>query len=528
MKTKRFEEILRRKLESLKPDFQAQDWEKFQAFQQHAAPSFWQTYGHWLGYAVAVLTTATVAVLYVNQSRQNDALLREMKELREQIVAWGGTGGTAPADRPRGGPSVPRSDTVYVIEPRVVYRDRTVYESRAARAELAETANDQSPSNLGENFDRQKSENPERPAASNIIAEKSTENSPLAVTETNIRPDKAEAAGKSGTDAPLFDSRKSKSGDASPGNALPGDALSKTTPAIIDTKPQDRLPQERLPQERLVLDGIQTLPTPSLPEAGKIEHRRLTNRMPRATRKREVPVVAKSEKAVESKAAPLKPAIEESAEKVTKEESLLPKFGLNLPYRVGAGQQWEGRTKAFSVWNEVLLSAHWSVQAGLSWQKLEDQKFFDERIFKEKMKKDFRKDHAEKLPPSFDIFNISTSTKITRIPLNLMYRNEISNGFSYFVGSGTAFNLRARQTLSFDYKRPSRDYGQESKECNIPFPLINNVNALVGVEKRWSPIVLQVSSFLNTRFKTFPFFDDRTDVGLQVKLLYEFKAAKKK
>lgn len=528
MKTNPFEEILRRKLESLNPNFQKKDWDKFQAFQQYAAPSFWQTYGHWLGYAVAVVTTGVMVTLYVNQSRQNDALMQEMKELRGQIAVRSGTDGpprgfqpvfvdslvttdeTAPANRPV---PQPHSDTVYILKPRVVYRDRPVYDSKAAKAELAESVNDQSPLNLGENFDRRKSENPERTAASNIIAEKSTENSPLVVIETNIRPDKAEAIRKSSTDAPPSVNRKSQSGDA-----LPGEALSKATQVVTDNKPQDRL----------VLNDIQPLPTPSLPETGKIEYSRMMNRMPRATRKREVPVVAKSERTVESKAAPLKPATEESVEKVTKDESLLPKFDLNLPYRVGAGQQWEGRTKAFSVWNEVLIGAHWSVQVGLSWQKLEDQKFFSEKLFKDKMRVEFRNKHAPKLPANFDIFNITARTKVTRIPLNLTYRNEIGNDFSYFVGAGTNLNLRARQTLSFDYKRPSKDYGQESKERNIPFPVLNNASVLVGVEKRWSPIVLQVSSFLNTRFKTFPFLEDRTDVGLQVKLLYEFKAGKKK
>ncbi len=239
-------------------------------------------------------------------------------------------------------------------------------------------------------------------------------------------------------------------------------------------------------------------------------------------------MIAKLEKAAERKAATAKPSTEENAEQVTKEENLLPKFGLNLPFRVGVGQQWEGRTKAFSLWNEVLLGEHWSVQAGLSWQKLEDQKFFSEKLFKDRMREEFRKKHAPKLPPNFDIFNITARTKIVRIPLNLTYRNEISNDFSYFVGAGTNLNLRAKQTLSFDFKRPSRDFGQETKERAIPFPTINNVNVLVGVEKRWSPIVLQVSSFLNTRFRTFPFLEDRTDVGLQVKLLYEIKANKKK
>ena len=533
MKTNRFEEILRRKLESLKPDFQAQDWDKFQAFQQHAAPSFWQTYGHWLGYAVAMLTTATVAVLYVNQSRQNDALLQEMKELRQQIAR--GTDGPARGFQPvltdssvttayqsptfekTGKPAsadrlVPYADTVYIIEPRVIYRDRPLYEGEATRAELAESSNNPLLKRLENSVGRQEFEKSEKVAESNRLQEKTTENLSLLPTESQSQTEKSETGRTRETDVPAFDAPKSKSGQASADEASP-----TATPASTGN----------LPQDRVVINDIKSLPTPSLPEAGKTAYRRLMNRMPRVTQKQAAPVAAKSEKIAESRTAPSKPAPAESVEKVTKEESLLPKFGLNLPFRVGAGQQWEGRTKAFSLWNEVMLGEHWSIQTGLSWQKLEDQKFFDERVFYQKMHKDFRKNHAEKLPPSFDIFNIIACTNVLRIPLNLTYRNEISNGFSYFIGAGTAVNLRARQTLSFDFERPSRDYGQESKERTIPFPMINNVNALVGVEKRWSPIVLQVSSFLNTRFQTFPFLEDRTDAGLQVKLLYEFKTGRK-
>ncbi|GHB56898.1 hypothetical protein [Persicitalea jodogahamensis] len=526
MKTKKFEEILRRKLESLKPDFQEQDWDKFQSFQQHAAPSFWQTYGHWLGYAVAVLTTATVALLYLNQSRQNDALLQEMRELREQIVAGAPAGqsgagidsveaGSMPRGQFAGGErAVVHSDTVYVIEPRVVYRDRPRYENSTTQPGQTEPSGSVA-FESGKNRDEHETKKSENPANNegNSRKERAIKDLSPAPTEDLFQPGQDSPAIARDINASQSEDRKLRSDETS------------ADPVSVDKTP---IPIEAPTQERLVLNDVHPLPAPSLPEVGKAAYRRLVNRIPRAARKRDAPVVAKSEKISESRAAQPKPVVAESAEKITKEESLLPEFGLNLPFRVGAGQQWEGHTRAFSLWNEVLFGDHWAVQAGVSWQKLEDQKFFDVKIFDQKMRTDFRRDHADKLPPSFDIFNISTSTRVVRIPLNLTYRNEIGRDLSYFIGAGTNVNLKARQTLSFDFKRPSKDYGQESKERTIAFPLINNVNALVGVEKRWSPIVLQLSSFLTTRFKTFPFLDNRTDVGLQVKVLYEFRADKKK
>ena len=54
MKTNRFENTIRRKLESIEPDFQEQDWARMQNYMQaHTPPSFLQQYGSWIGYAAA-------------------------------------------------------------------------------------------------------------------------------------------------------------------------------------------------------------------------------------------------------------------------------------------------------------------------------------------------------------------------------------------------------------------------------------------------------------------------------------------
>ena len=528
MKTSKFEEIVRRKLESLKPDFQEQDWNKFQSFQQHVAPSFWQTYGHWLGYAVAVATTAVMVVLYVSQSRQNEALLREMQELKQQ-VATSGTGfqpveqagdstSSVLSGKETGWKPVPHRDTIYVVQPRIVYRDRPIVDESVGEVLL----------DLEERIDKQVVENPVGSAEENTVREKALQDSSPTINESTSRPEIAKTTQEKETTLNSGNGRITESKTVQPTTSNLGQ--SRVT--------QERLPQERLPQDRLELGEIPALPTPLPPEASsRVESRRLLSRMPRPVKKATPVAVAQAEnpareKAVAKNTSSQKKTEEkqqqtEKPEQPTKEESLLPKFGLNLPFRVGVGQQWEGRTKAFSIWNEVLLGEHWAVQTGLSWEKLEDQKFFSERLFKERMKKEFRRDHAPKLPPSFDIFNITAHTRIVRIPLNLTYRNGLGNGFSYFFGAGTNLNVQARQTLSFDFKRPTNDYGQETRERTISFPLINNATALVGVEKRWSPIVFQASSYFNTRFKTFPFLDDRSDVGIQVKLLYEFGPKKK-
>jgi hypothetical protein len=538
MKTNRFDEILRRKLESIKPDFQDQDWDKWQAFRQHATPTFWQTYGHWLGYAVAALTTAVMVVLYIHQSEQNQDLLKEMQELKQQITASSqedqvaldsaSTGrldlNAQPSTKPF---NLASTDTIYIVERQTVYLERQseteATEKPANRRIVLETGKIPAipeMKNAVENLPNQEIF---------LSSGKTPFPGPKTTPDENGTVDPPEASSAAKTQAGLTEPnslRGTRNLKTSPDSSLAGSQV-PISPAITEAgTPKGNKPHD---SERLDLGVIDPLLTPTYSQPATDFYRSLQSRMPRPARavtadqrivQTKIPVVANQ--------IPEVPSSVQKVEKIAKDKRLLPDFGLGLPYRVGVGQHWAGRTKASGLWSEVLLGKNWSVQAGLSFQKLEDQKFYNDRIFREKTHEDFRNEHAKPLPQSFDIFNITVGTALTRIPLNLTYRTEIGHNFALFAGAGTQLNVRAKQILSFDFKRPTNDFGQQTAERSVPVPFINNMNVLVGAEKRWSPIVLQVNALLNTGFKTFPYFNDRTNAGVQVKILYELGAAKKK
>ncbi len=536
MKTNRFDEILRRKLESIQPDFQNQDWDKWQAFRQHATPTFWQTYGHWLGYAAATLTTALMVVLYVNQSNQNQDLLKEMQALRKQITIknqadsvasdFASAGGIYPEGVPLTMPSsVPHSDTVYVVE------RRTVYLERPALAEVIENSADTRYSQQvgGTPAASEKKPRLETPQKMDIIP--LPVEIPLSKTEATTgeksipSANESSLAAKTEADRTVSNSpNRSTNVEKSTDSGLAKNRVPSTN-SLAETFSQATKPDDT---ERLDLGEIAALPTPAYTRPATDTYRRLQNRQSRSAQAVSDLRLAKSEKIQAVKQKTEAPVANQKVEKVTKDERLLPNFGLGLPYRVGVGQQWEGSIKSFGLWSEALLGQHWSVQTGLSWQKLEDRKFYNDRVFREKTHKDFRKEHAKPLPQSFDIFNITVGTAILRIPLNLTYRHDLGRDFALFAGGGTQLNLRAKQTLSFDFKRPTNDFGQQKAERTVPVPLLNNMSVLLGAEKRWSPIVLQASAFLSTQPKASPYLTEGTDIGLQVKILYEIGGGKKK
>lgn len=534
MKTNRFDEILRRKLESTEPDFQDQDWDKWAAFRQHASPTFWQTYGHWVGYTVATLTTVVMVVLYINQSNQNQDLLKEMQALKQQIITRNeadrvaldsaSTGGLNSDEVPLTKPSgLLRPDTVYIVE------RQTVYLERPARAEITRNSKDtrvlqqtgdipvaSEKENIVENPLRKE---PIQPPAVTVLPK----NEAAPFEKSNVPGGESSQATSPAANLPVLENRHGSATLKKPIDATNNQG--RVPEAGTGTLPSATIPYA---SERIDLGEIAALPTPSYTRPTTDAYRRLQSRLPRSSKAVSGHRLARSDNNAVANQKMEEPPSVEKVEKVAQDERLLPTFGLGLPYRVGVGQQWEGRTKSFGLWNEVLLGQHWSVQAGLGWLKLEDQKFYNDRVFRDKTHEDFRKQHAKPLPQSFDIFNITVATTLLRVPLNLTYRSELSRNFALFAGAGTHLNLRAKQKLSFDFKRPTNDFGQHMAERTVAVPLINNMNVLLGAEKRWSPIVLQASAFLNTRLKASPYLTNRTNIGLQVKILYELGAAKKK
>ncbi|TDB61361.1 porin family protein [Arundinibacter roseus] len=488
MKTNKFEETLRRKLEGIQPDYTEQDWRKLQAFRQkHASPGFLQTYGQWLGYAAAAATTVVVLALYTQQVKVNKSLEKEMAALKTQVLQQQITPPAASAMPPR--------DTIYVVERQTIYRDRLPEAEDLSRNEVDKKA-------------------AEPVATENTGKQLSTDKQSLAgnISTPQRRQEMTAQSGSSAenvTQESIVRARESN---------FPGNMNEKS---LLSEKENDSpaLAMQENSSDKIILGDLEFLkPSEFLIQHDRLQ-KRLTSRIPQKKNNLLLTTTNTQQAYADQKAtAPQKSAKEQKTERI------VPDFG--LPFRAGLAQQWEGPTNTFSLAYEVLLGKRWGIQSGLAWQRLEPQKFFTEKTFRDDMKKDFRKEHADRLPPNFRIFNINTRTTLLQIPLSVAYRGDLTRNFSYFMTAGTNLNLRANQTLTYDFERPSQDFGQESKERTMSFPLINNAVVSAGIEKRWSPIVLQVDSFLNTKFNTFSYLRQRTSVGLRVKVLYEFGSTK--
>ena len=214
---------------------------------------------------------------------------------------------------------------------------------------------------------------------------------------------------------------------------------------------------------------------------------------------------------------------DKQAEKIAKAENTIPRLNLKVPYRFGAGIQFEGHNQVKTITGEVLISKKFSLSTGISWLKVKPMEFFNEKIFRDKNRKDFKRSHPNEVPMAFEILNINVKPTLVQIPLTVAFRNELNHNFSYFVGAGTNVTVNGKEKFSFDCRvpNPNHEFLTKSFERKMDVPIINSLNFSAGIEKTWHPVVVQLEGYVYTYFKQLSPESQRTGPGVKIKLLYQ-------
>lgn len=531
MKTDKFEKTIRQKLESISPDFHENDWAKMQNYMQvHNPPTFWQQYGSWLGYAAATSVSTVMAFLYINQLSQNNNLVSDVKQLQNQIAVIK----SAP-------PLIRKTDTIYIVQKELTkdqfleresqnFSESENTESHILRQEINQSeivqqnnkpalqefrTPDDKPVYAENNIGNRKSDNTELsegkavPETSNAtIAEKNNDILKSGNRESfNQKPVQEVAVNQ-----PNENFRKTGTYNHQLENNQSGNTgnieIAENNTALPPVQSSARTLDESFNQ----LTEIQSV---SLKNSSRQMNYALANRLSsRQARKVWLANTAASSKmTVDVK----------KTEKIAKAENTIPRLNLKVPYRFGAGMQFEGRNQIKTVTGEVLISKKFSLSTGVSWLKVKPMEFFNEKIFRDKNRKDFKRSHPNEVPMAFEIKNISVKPTLVQIPLTIAFRSGLNHNFSYYVGAGTNVTLNGKEKFSFDCMVPSpnRDRLTKSFERKMDVPLINSVNFSAGIEKTWHPVVLQLEGYVYSYFKQLSPESQRTGPGVKIKLLYQ-------
>jgi len=545
MKTDKFEKTIRRKLESITPEFHEDDWTKMQNYMHaHTPPTFWQQYGSWLGYAAAATVTSVMAFLYVNQLSQNDHLQTDVKTLQSQIEVIKNT----PA-------VIHKTDTVYVVQQGVdnnsndntaPYSDEQKFTGQRDRTQksyanadegnpVAESGTNKIPgtdqsirSESNENLrlpgnrealaKNEKAENvitvpASSPENSVIGSDKNISNQNTGSTQSSENSEYIITKNDVYSKAPIKGNSDRGNGYSALNNTADfnGANNSASLSKALDSK-FDQLEIQTPVQE----NGYQTI----------------SRRMNYSLAHRIAPGQIKNALLASNTSAVKIPESQKEVKSAKKAETAIPKLNLKVPYRFGFAQQWEGKNQVRTIIAEVLVSKHFSISTGISWLKIKPKDFYSEKSYKEKTQKNFREDFNPKVRPLEKVENINIKPSVIQIPLTVAYRNDLNNNFAVFGGVGTNFTVKQQQDITFDCfqdfiviggpnPHPVRLARQDQVSEKLNLNLVNSVNFSAGIEKSWHPVILQAEGYLYTYFKPLAPQASRSGPGFKIKLLYQ-------
>ncbi|MFD1140599.1 hypothetical protein ACFQ4C_05755 [Larkinella insperata] len=515
MKTDKFEESIRKKLEDIEPPYRESNWLTLRSFlRRNGVPSIGLTTTQWLTPMLSAASVAGLIVLSVWQYRVNQQLEQTVESLKDTVNLLQQAPPVA---------AVPKPDTVYItrevpvpglspIAPHYRPDDRRladrsdVDDRRMDRDESAPTHQTGPPSNREPSEpDHRLTESGQPPIGREVIEpagrntvpaysrpRSSATNSSVTDNEryagnsryTNPRKDndlKTDRAWPTETGMP---GSNDPSGTGTTGSVPPG-AGSRESVALSWNSVQNRIPSfdssyyAENYQRRV--RRICPLYTPSV-----------INTVPQQTRQ---------------------PAVEEPAPLVK--------------FRLGGGAEIAGGQSGFGLVGEVLFGDHLTIGLGISRLNVTGDNFKSDQEYNKKRLSDFRRDFPGRVPvdPRIEVLNIHQSGQSWQLPVTISYRLPLGNTVAILPSAGLSFSLKAREEVEFMRRKGVGGYYDFYKttfaqECEPS--LYNSWQVSVGLEKQAGHWAFQALPYVSNPMLSTRNSLNQTTAGVRARVLYQF------
>lgn len=124
---------------------------------------------------------------------------------------------------------------------------------------------------------------------------------------------------------------------------------------------------------------------------------------------------------------------------------------------------------------------------------------------------DFNEKYKNKLPPTQEVLNIKEKTELLVLPVHLNYSHPVSDGLRLVASLGTELDLKGNTTINFNYRERTLfpgpfqnpqggkmgDYESGSIYSSVEKKVFNNVYLGIGAEKQIGKFAFQAKAFDN-------------------------------
>ncbi|WP_138993285.1 hypothetical protein [Larkinella sp. C7] len=521
MKTDKFEENIRQKLEGIDPPFQETDWVHLRSvLRRNGVPSIGGAVTQWLVPMMSAATVAGLVILAVWQYRTNQKLEQTVQSLKDTVTILQ----QAPLETPVA--QVPKTDTVYItrevpipsprLSPSVSDLQRDEDRELANQSETDPSAinpiDENSPTSTESNHRRNREQNRQE---ENTLSNRSGSQERLTESEPGLNEPKAD---------PSETGRVPSERNISPSGRLPKSAtdrwnrnpdrysgrqkstsletsrpLSSGSSGSVDVPGNAGSPAGSVASASISWEPVLNRPM-KFDSSYYVENyqRRVRRIRPLATHSAVATTLGS------------KPVVEESQRFVH--------------VRIGGSAQLSGGQSGYGLASEVLMGDRLTIGIGLTRLSVSGEEFITEGQYLVRKKSDFRRDYPGKVPGDkrIEILNIARSGKTWQLPITFGYRLPVGNSVTITPSVGASFSLEAREKISYTNRMGPYEFMAQKfyEKCS---PSVYN-NWLVGVafEKQWSHLVIQANPYLSSPLLSTQFSLNRTSAGMRARLLYQF------
>ncbi|GAB3643833.1 hypothetical protein [Spirosoma arcticum] len=576
METDPFNDSIRRKLESIRPDFEEKDWKRMQATLQQATPppsgihttphpfTISRTARPWLMAAATV--SAVVLVSFAAWQRAQISDLRQtLSQLRQQQTARSrqallktaapnaerlpSDGQTArrnevpanPVGQPanRGQATANRTDTVYITRsvpvpahPANPALDRVAQRSANAPAESSADRADRVRLSAKAQPQQRQSTRSTASDQRNDVAENT---SPVADETTNA-PDNTSPVANGTINAVTNDTRNTT-------RNRPGRTKSTTrrtderTAMRSGTQRDNTAPgREKRPSVTASTDSRTTsngLPmTASDKSTGEIVPAEGVTNQPTATYELAAsrPLTTKSvdwNQALSRQTKRMQPVrtttVGGQAAPVSQPASQPVRVAFG--FRVGAGGEVSRTVQSGGLQTELLIGKHLTLGVGVGMASFAGGTFptdleFDRR--KPKKFKQFKYNYGGGINPLSKIVGIEIQTVRVQIPVSLGYRIPVSQTLSLLPSVGTTLSFQSKEFVTFTERHPWRGDQTGSRTTVQPEDLLQNLTFGTGLEWKRKHWAVQAGPVVTVPLVADANWEESTSVGLRARVFYQF------
>lgn len=198
--------------------------------------------------------------------------------------------------------------------------------------------------------------------------------------------------------------------------------------------------------------------------------------------------------------------------------------------RVGAGTDITTQLTTYGAYSEVLLGKRFALGIGINKGSFATLNFRDEDDYDRANHEDFRQQFARFVDMHQAILNIKSTTTRVQMPIQLSYRIPLSQSFTLAPMVGTNLTIQNMESLSFIslfQLRPSLfELKSFDRTVSRPIDLLNSMTFGANVEWHQRHWAVQAGPVVSIPFRStdFPssYCQDNVSVGVRARLFYQF------